>query len=148
MLPTGPVETPGDPLAGPPLGFPRGPEDLLVDEAGGALRIDKAFSWDAPLAAHGMMHMLIRNAWAGDPYPIDTLFMFMANMSWNSSMNTTETMRMLTDKDARSAAVNMMMMMMMGVSPLHFSDGVPQPTFGCAGWSPVPLRLHEVRHGR
>jgi len=100
VLPTGPVETPGDPLAGPPLGFPRGPEDLLVDEAGGALRIDKAFSWDAPLAAHGMMHMLIRNAWAGDPYPIDTLFMFMANMSWNSSMNTTETMRMLTDKDA------------------------------------------------
>jgi anaerobic selenocysteine-containing dehydrogenase len=99
VLPTGPVETPGDPLAGPPLGFPRGPEDLLVDEAGGALRIDKAFSWDAPLAAHGMMHMLIRNAWAGDPYPIDTLFMFMANMSWNSSMNTTETMRMLTDKD-------------------------------------------------
>jgi sulfite dehydrogenase (quinone) subunit SoeA len=100
VLPTGPVATPGDPLAGPPLGFPRGPEDLLVDEAGGALRIDKAFSWDAPLAAHGMMHMLIRNAWAGDPYPIDTLFMFMANMSWNSSMNTTETMRMLTDKDA------------------------------------------------
>jgi sulfite dehydrogenase (quinone) subunit SoeA len=100
VLPTGPVATPGDPLAGPPLGFPRGPEDLLVDDAGGALRIDKAFSWDAPLAAHGMMHMLIRNAWAGDPYPIDTLFMFMANMSWNSSMNTTETMRMLTDKDA------------------------------------------------
>ena len=100
ILPTGPVATPGDPLAGPPLGFPRGPEDLLVDDAGGALRIDKAFSWDAPLAAHGMMHMLIRNAWAGDPYPIDTLFMFMANMSWNSSMNTTETMRMLTDKDA------------------------------------------------
>jgi len=99
LLPTGPVARPGDPLAGPPLGFPRGPEDLLVDENGGPQRIDKAFSWDAPLAAHGMMHMLIRNAWAGDPYPIDTLFMFMANMSWNSSMNTTETMRMLTDKD-------------------------------------------------
>jgi len=43
--------------------------------------------------------MLIRNAWKGDPYPIDTLFMYMANMAWNSAMNTSETMRMLTDKD-------------------------------------------------
>ena len=31
---------------------------------------------------------VIRNAWAGDPYRIDTLFLFMANMSWNSAMNT------------------------------------------------------------
>src|SRR6185436_7054648 len=31
---------------------------------------------------------------------IDVLFLFMANMSWNSAMNTTETMRWLTDKDA------------------------------------------------
>ena len=54
-------------------------------------RIDKAFSWEAPLAAHGLMHMVIRNAWAGDPYPIDTLFMYMANMSWNSAMNTADT---------------------------------------------------------
>src|SRR5438270_8193993 len=45
------------------------------------------------------MHMLIRNAWKGDPYPIDTLFMYMANMAWNSAMNTTETMRLLIDKD-------------------------------------------------
>ena len=37
------------------------------------------------------MHMVIANAWAGDPYPIDTLFLFMANMAWNSSMNTVET---------------------------------------------------------
>ena len=47
----------------------------------GRSRIDKAFSWDAPLAAHGMMHMVIGNAAAGDPYPIDTLFMYMANMA-------------------------------------------------------------------
>ena len=46
-----------------------------------------------------MMHTVIRNAWAGDPYKIDTLLMFMANMSWNSAMNTGETMRWLTDKD-------------------------------------------------
>ncbi|HEY5612111.1 MAG TPA: molybdopterin oxidoreductase family protein, partial [Lysobacter sp.] len=47
-----------------------------------------------------MMHTVIRNAWAGDPYRIDTLLMFMANMSWNSSMNTAETIGWLTDKDA------------------------------------------------
>ena len=46
-----------------------------------------------------MMHMVINNAWQGDPYKIDTLFMYMANMAWNSAMNTAETMRMLTDKD-------------------------------------------------
>ena len=33
------------------------------------MRIDKAYSWEAPLAAHGLMHTVIRNAWAGDPYP-------------------------------------------------------------------------------
>jgi len=90
---------PGKPLPGPPLGFPTGPEDLLVEPDGTACRIDKAFSWEAPIAAHGMMHLVIRNAWKGDPYKIDTLFMYMANMSWNSSMNTAGTIAMLTDKD-------------------------------------------------
>ncbi len=37
------------PLSGPHLGFPRGPEDLLIDAEGRPNRIDKAFSWDAPL---------------------------------------------------------------------------------------------------
>jgi anaerobic selenocysteine-containing dehydrogenase len=90
---------PGKPLPGPPLGFPTGPEDLLVDADGQALRIDQAFSWEYPLAAHGMLHLVIRNAWKGKPYPIDTLMMFMANMSWNSAMNTSGTIDMLTDKD-------------------------------------------------
>ena len=97
--PAGKACAPGAPLAGPPLGYPTGPEDLLVDESGAPLRIDKAFSWEAPLAAHGMMHMVIANAWAGDPYPIDTLFMYMANMAWNSAMNSAGTMAMLADKD-------------------------------------------------
>ncbi len=83
-----------------PLGFVHGPEDLLVDAHGAPRRIDHAYSWAYPLAAHGMMHTVIRNAWAGDPYRIDTLLLFMANMSWNSAMNTGETIRMLTDKDA------------------------------------------------
>ncbi|MEL6960087.1 MAG: molybdopterin oxidoreductase family protein, partial [Pseudomonadota bacterium] len=91
--------TPGQALNGPHLGFVHGPDDLMVHDDGSAIRIDKAFTWDNPLSAHGLMHMVISNAHAGDPYKIDTLFMYMANMSWNSSMNTTGTMEMLTDTD-------------------------------------------------
>jgi anaerobic selenocysteine-containing dehydrogenase len=87
-----------------PLGYVHGPEDLLVDADGAPRRIDKAFSWEFPLAAHGMLQSVIRNAWAGDPYPIDTLFLFMANMGWNSAMNTRQTQQMLTDRDAASGA--------------------------------------------
>ena len=36
------------------------------------------------------MHMVITNAVNRDPYPIDTLLLFMANMAWNSTMNTGE----------------------------------------------------------
>ena len=86
-------------MPGPPLGFPTGPEDLLVESNGQPRRIDKAFSWEAPLSAHGVMHMVLNNAWKGDPYPIDTLFMYMANMGWNSSMNIPDTIKMMTDKD-------------------------------------------------
>ena len=90
----------GQPLPGPPLGFVTGPEELLVNDDGSPCRIDKAFSWEHPVAVHGLMHMVIRNAWAGDPYPVDTLFLYMANMAWNSSMNTRGTIDMLTDVDA------------------------------------------------
>jgi len=83
-----------------PLGFVHGPEDLVVDRHGQPRRIDHAFSWSYPLSAHGLLHTVIRNAHAGDPYRIDTLLMFMANMSWNSAMNTRETIHWLTDKDA------------------------------------------------
>jgi sulfite dehydrogenase (quinone) subunit SoeA len=31
-------------------------------------RIDKAFTWENPMSAHGLMHMVISNAHAGDPY--------------------------------------------------------------------------------
>lgn len=85
-----------------PLGYPITPEDLLVDEKGQPQRIDKAFSWAYPLAVHGMLHTVIRHAHAQDPYPIDTLLLFMANMSWNSAMDTTDTMRMLTDRDVET----------------------------------------------
>ena len=112
----------GKPLPGPPLGFVEGPEDLLVEPDGSPRRIDKAFSWDAPLAAHGMMHTVITNAWKGDPYPIDTLFMFMANMSWNSAMNTSETMKMLTDKDPESGEYRIPRII---YSDAFFSEMVP-----------------------
>lgn len=81
------------------LGFTAGPEDLLVDAAGEALRLDHAFSWEAPLGIHGMMHMAIAEAYAGGPEKIDTLFLYMANMAWNSAMNPGETTRMLTEHD-------------------------------------------------
>ena len=93
---------PNSPMAGPHLGFPMSPHDLLVDEDGVPQRIDKAFSWEAPLAAHGLMHMVIANAWKSDPYPIDTLFLYMANMAWNSSMNTQNTIKMLKDVDEKT----------------------------------------------
>jgi anaerobic selenocysteine-containing dehydrogenase len=95
---------PGDvaplrPLPGPHLGFPTAPDDLLVDAQGTPQRIDKAFSWEAPFAAHGMMHTVIANAARGDPYGIDVLFLYMANMGWNSAMNLGATLEHLTEKD-------------------------------------------------
>ena len=89
----------GQALDGPHLGYPQGPEDLCLQLDGTASRIDKAFTWENPMSVHGLMHMVISNAHAGDPYKIDTLFMYMANMSWNSSMNTSGVMDMLRDKD-------------------------------------------------
>ena len=113
---------PGAPLAGPPLGFPAGPEDLVIDADGTPGRIDKAFSWEAPLAAHGMMQMVIHNACKGDPYPIDTLFLYMANMSWNSAMNPASTMEMLTDKDAETGTYKIPHII---YSDAFFSEMVP-----------------------
>ena len=89
-----------------PLGFPQGPEDLLVNDDGSAQRLDKAFSWEYPLAAHGMMHMVINNAAKGDPYEIDTLFMYMANMAWNSSMSIKDTLDNLTAKNPDTGEYN------------------------------------------
>ena len=89
---------PGQPLGDMPLGWPSEPDDLFVDEDGEAVRIDKAFSWEHPLSVHGMMHNVITNATRGDPYSIDTLMIFMANMAWNSTMNTEQIRAMLNEK--------------------------------------------------
>lgn len=94
------VAAAGKPLSGPHLGYVRGPENLALKEDGSPWRIDKAFTWENPFSAHGLMHMVIPNAHAGDPYKVDTLFLYMANMSWNSSMNSARVMEMLTDKGA------------------------------------------------
>jgi anaerobic selenocysteine-containing dehydrogenase len=99
--PTGPEGVrPNAPLAGLALGWPASPEDLFVDGEGEPVRIDKAFSWEYPLAVHGLMHTVITNACRGDPYRLDTLMIFMANMAWNSTMNTAEVRRMLNERGA------------------------------------------------
>ncbi|VAX09079.1 Anaerobic dimethyl sulfoxide reductase chain A, molybdopterin-binding domain [hydrothermal vent metagenome] len=90
---------PNTPLDGMPLGWPADPNDLFVDENNEPVRIDKAFSWEYPLSAHGLMHNVITNAHRGDPYSIDTLMIFMSNMAWNSTMNTDEVRKMLNDKN-------------------------------------------------
>ncbi|MGB8437550.1 MAG: molybdopterin oxidoreductase family protein [Burkholderiales bacterium] len=90
---------PDTPLGGLVLGWTGSPEDLFIDSQGEPVRIDKAFSWEHPLAVHGLMHNVITNAWRGDPYRIDTLLIFMANMAWNSTMNTVEVRKMLNDRD-------------------------------------------------
>ena len=102
--PRGPQDVrPDTPLEGMPLGFPADPNDLCVDDDGQPVRIDKGFSWEHPLSVHGLMHNVITNAWRGDPYRIDTLLIFMANMAWNSSMNTSDVRRMLNDKQDNGA---------------------------------------------
>ncbi|MFC4819791.1 molybdopterin oxidoreductase family protein [Dokdonella ginsengisoli] len=95
----GKTRKPNGALDAGPLGYVHAPEDLLVDDQGRPRRIDKAYSWEHPLAAHGMLQNVIANAVAGDPYRIDTLFLFMANMGWNSAMNTTATRQMLCARD-------------------------------------------------
>ncbi len=98
--PKGPGDVkPNTPLNGMPLGWPADPNDLFVDENNEPVRIDKAFSWEYPLSAHGLMHNVITNAHRGDPYSIDTLLIFMSNMAWNSTMNTDEVRSMLNDKN-------------------------------------------------
>jgi anaerobic selenocysteine-containing dehydrogenase len=99
--PNGPAAVrPNTPLDGLALGWPGSPDDLAVDADGGPVRIDKGFSWEHPLSVHGLMHNVITNAWRGDPYRIDTLMIFMANMAWNSTMNTMAVRQMLNDRDA------------------------------------------------
>ncbi len=91
---------PNTPLNAAPLGFPANPEELAIHADGTPMRIDHAFSWEAPLSAHGLMHTVITNATRGDPYRLDTLMIFMANMAWNSTMNTMAVREMLNARHA------------------------------------------------
>jgi anaerobic selenocysteine-containing dehydrogenase len=90
---------PNKPLPAPELGYPTCPEDLMLDEGGNPIRIDKAFSWEYPIAAHGLIHSILTNAYKKDPYPIDTLMIFMANIAWNSSMATLKAQDILRAKE-------------------------------------------------
>ncbi|MEO7057903.1 MAG: molybdopterin-dependent oxidoreductase, partial [Caldimonas sp.] len=91
---------PNTPLNAAPLGFPASPDELALCADGTPMRIDHAFSWENPLSAHGLMHTVITNASRADPYRIDTLMIFMANMAWNSTMNTMAVREMLNLKNA------------------------------------------------
>ena len=86
---------PNTPLNAAPLGFPASPQELAIHPDGSPIRIDHAYSWEHPLSAHGLMHNVITNAARGDPYRLDTLMIFMANMAWNSTMNTMAVREML-----------------------------------------------------
>lgn len=106
VKPVGKAEdiAPRQQMPGPPLGFPAGPEDLLVDHKGRPSRLDKAFSWEAPFATDGLIQNVIANAYHGDPYPIDTLFLHMANLAGRSAIHADETIRMLTERDEASGS--------------------------------------------
>ena len=65
---------PNTPLAGPPLGFVQSPEDLSSTRTGRPAASTRPISWEAPLAAHGLMHTVIANAARRDPYAIEVLF--------------------------------------------------------------------------
>src|SRR3546814_10903441 len=69
-----------------------------------------------------MVHMVIHNAWKGDPYPLDTLFMYMANMGWNSSMNVPGTLRMLTDKNPETGEYRIQHVF---YSDAYYSESIP-----------------------
>jgi anaerobic selenocysteine-containing dehydrogenase len=112
---------PNTPLESTPLGHVTDPRDMLIDAGGKPLRIDKAYAWEAPLAAHGLLHNVITNAARGDPYPIDTLFIYMSNVAWNSAMNPSESIAMLTAKTADgSYAIPFII-----YSDAYFSETVP-----------------------
>ncbi len=85
-----------------PSASPTGPDDLLLEDDGTPIGAStRRFTWENPMSAHGAMHRVIANAAAGDPYPIDTLFLFMANMAWNSSMDVQGTLDALTATRSR-----------------------------------------------
>ena len=114
------------PLPGPQLGFPTGPEDLLVDADGHAAAHRQGLQLGcAVLRARADAHG-DRQRGAGDPYPIDMLFMYMANMSWNSSMNTGATLEHLTDKDPATGEYKIPQDHLL--RRLFLRDGAPTPT--------------------
>ena len=66
--------------------------------------------------------MVINNAWEGKPYKIDLLMMYMANMAWNSSMNTEETIKKLTDRDPKTGEYKIPKII---YSDAYYSETVP-----------------------
>ena len=78
---------------GPPLGFP-GPEELLIDADGTPAAYRQGLLvGSADRGARSDAHRSFTMPGRRIRIKIDTMFMYMANMSWNSSMNTSGTMK-------------------------------------------------------
>ncbi|HKY95317.1 MAG TPA: molybdopterin dinucleotide binding domain-containing protein, partial [Kiloniellales bacterium] len=89
----------------------------------------------------GMMHMVIANAVAGDPYPIDTLMLFMANMAWNSAMNVGAMREMLTrqGKDGEYAIPRVIYVDAFRSETVDFADLVLPDTTYLERWDCISL---------
>ena len=87
---------PNTPLDGMPLWHCR--PERPVRRRWGNRCASTRHSLGMPLSVHGLMHQRDRQCLAWRPYKIDTLLLFMANMAWNSSMNTAQVREMLVDR--------------------------------------------------
>lgn len=68
---------------------------------------------------------MIGNAGRGDPYPIEVLFLSMANMAWNSAITTRETIRLLTDRGPSTGEYR--------IPKIIYADGFYSETVAYAG---------------
>jgi hypothetical protein len=87
------------PLSGPHLGFRWGRKTCCSTGRGAGPHRQGVFLGCADRRPRPDAYGDRQRAMPAIPYEIDTLFLYMANMAWNSSMNTAGTIAMLEDKD-------------------------------------------------
>ena len=61
------------------------PDQLVVDENGRPLLIDRAYSWDAPMALHRIYTAVNYDAGVQFPYRLEMLLWFITNPYWDNS---------------------------------------------------------------
>jgi sulfite dehydrogenase (quinone) subunit SoeA len=119
---------PNTPLSRPRSASRPRPEDLVIDERATRCASTRPIRGKRRWPTHGLMHMVITNAVAGDPYPIDTLILFMANMAWNSTMNTERAGHAARQGSERRRIQDAVPG---GDRRLPFGDGGTSPTWCC-----------------